>query len=264
METTTAGVQPPEATPASAVEAKLYGFKGAAPSLCAELMLRHKGMRYRRVDLIWFLAGRSLPAKGFPGRTAPAMLLDGRPVQTNRAIARALDEAVPQPPLFPPDPGERWHVEAVESFVDEVLQHATRRMFLWSSTRDPESVTPHPAIGRMPIPRNGWIRTRVMRRPFEHYGITDAVVREDFEALPAMLDRLDEFVVEGVLSGPQPNAADFQTAPLIGALMGIGDLGAEIGRRPVAGLTARLLPVGRSRRTPRPRAGSGAMVKPSG
>jgi glutathione S-transferase len=249
--TTTLEPPAPEVTPATAVKAKLYGFQGAPPSFSAELMLRHKQIRYRRVNLIWFSAGRTLPRKGFPGRTAPALLLNGRRVQTNRAIARALDEVVPDPPLFPDDPGERWHVEAVESFGDEVLQHATRRMFLWSSTRDPDSVTPHPAIGRMPFPGNAWLRDRVMRRPFEHYAITDAVVRDDFEALPGMLDRLDAFVADGVLGGPELTAADMQIAPLLAALAGIANLRAEIGRRPVTSLITRVLPVGGSARDAR-------------
>jgi glutathione S-transferase len=251
-------------TPPTDIKAKLYGFQGAAPSFSAELMLRHKGVLYSRVNVIWFRAGKSLPAKGFPGRTAPALLLDGRPVQTNRAIARVLDEVVPDPALFPADPVERWHVEAAESFVDEILQHATRRMFLWSSVRDPRTVTPHPAIGRMPFPRNRWLRERLMRRPFEHYGITEAVVRRDFEALPGMLNLLDAFMGDGVLGGPRLTSADFQVAPLIAALSGISTLRPEVERRPVATLVDRVLPAGRSpRRTP-VQASSGAMVKPSG
>jgi hypothetical protein len=57
-----------------------------------------------------------------------------------------------------------------------------------------------------------------------------------------MLDKLDGYVAEGFLAGPKLNAADFQIAPLIGALCGIGDLGAELGQRPVAALVARVLP----------------------
>jgi glutathione S-transferase len=264
MATTTVDGRAPDPKPASAVKAKLYGFQGAAPSFSAELMLRHKQIRYRRVNLIWFRAGKTLPRKGFPGRTAPALLLDGRRVQTNRAIARALDEIVPDPPLFPADPSERWDLEAAESFGDEVLQHATRRMFLWSSTRDPDSVTPHPAIGRMPIPRNAWLRTRAMRRPFDHYGITDARVREDFEALPGWLDKLDAFVADGVLNGPELTAADFEIAPLLGALLGIADVGAEVGRHPVVALVDRVMPAGPSHQGSTVRGEAGAMVKPSG
>jgi glutathione S-transferase len=245
-------------------KATLYGFQGAAPSFSAELMLRHKGIRYRRVNVIWFRAGKSLPAKGFPGRTAPAVVLDGRPVQTNRAIARALDEVVPDPPLFPADPEERWHVEAAEGFGDEVLQHATRRMFLWSSMRDPASVTPHPAIGRMPFPRNRWLRERLMRRPLAHYGITETVVRSDFEALPGMLDRLDAFMADGVLGGSRLTAADLQIAPLVAALSGIATLRPEVEPRPVATLIDRVLPAGRPPRRAPAQAEAGAMVKPSG
>jgi glutathione S-transferase len=257
---TTTAMEAAAGTPPTDIKAKLYGFQGAPPSFAAELMLRHKGIPYRRVNVIWFRAGKSLPAKGFPGRTAPALLLDGRPVQTNRAIA----EVVADPPLFPADPVERWHVEAAEGFGDEILQHATRRMFLWSSTRDPRSVTPHPAIGRMPFPRNRWLRERLMRRPFEHYGITEAVVRRDFEALPGMLNLLDAFMADGVLGAPRLTAADFQIAPLIAALSGISTLHTEVERRPVATLVDRVLPAGRSSRRTPVQAGSGAMVKPSG
>jgi glutathione S-transferase len=242
MSTTTVGVEAPGGTPAIAVKAKLYGLRGAAPSFSAELMLLHKGVRYRRVNLIAGLHSRTLPARGFPGRTAPAALLNGDRVQTNRAIARALDELVPDPPFFPADSEDRADVEEAERFCDEVLQHAVRRMILWSLTRDPDSVTPHPALGPLPVPRNAWLRARVMPRVFRQYRITDAVVRADFEALPLMLDKLDGYVADGVLDGRRLTAADLQIAPLIAALSGIGDLGAEIAWRRVAALASRVMP----------------------
>jgi glutathione S-transferase len=228
-------------TSASAVKAKLYGLRGAPPSYSAELMLRHKRIPYRRVNIIPGRHRNTLPRKGFPGGTAPALLLNGRHVQTNRAVARALDELVPDPPLFPADGEARAHVEEAERFGDEVLQHATRRMTLWSLTLDPESVTPHPAIGRLLVPRNAWLRARLMPKVFEQYGITEAVVREDFAALPGMLDKLDGYVANGALNGPQLTAADFEIAPLVAALLGHRDRRAQIERRPVAGLVPRVL-----------------------
>jgi glutathione S-transferase len=236
--------QSAETTPASAINAKLYGLRGSAPSFSAELMLLHKRIQYRRVNLIPARHRKRLPAKGFPGGTVPALLLNGQRVQTNRAIARALDELVPDPPLFPADPTIRADVEEAERFGDEVLQPAVRRMILWSLTQDPDSVRPHPANGRLLVPRNAWLRRRLMPRVFKLWGITDEVARRDFEALPVMLDKLDGYVVDGVLNGPCLTAADFEIAPLIGAVMGIGDLGAEIGQRPVAALAGRVLPRG--------------------
>jgi glutathione S-transferase len=224
------------------MEAELFGVRGSAPSFCAELMLRHKGVPYRRVDLVGGRHRLSLRAKGFPGGSVPALVLNGRRVQTNRAIARALDELVPDPPLFPAEPAARAHAEEAERFIDEVLQNAVRRMVIWSMFRDPDSVTPHPANGRVPVPRSP--RRRAWTRPlaFRLYGITAAVIRDDLGALPAMLDRIDGYVTGGVLDGPELTAADLELAPVLAALMGIGDHGRKIEGRPMAALVRRVMP----------------------
>jgi glutathione S-transferase len=228
--------------PSSAVEAELYGVRGSAPSFCAELMLRHKQIHYRRVNLVAVRHRRTLRARGFPGGTVPALELNGRLVQTNRAIARALDELVPDPPLFPADATARARVEEAELFIDEVLQNATRRMIIWSTLRDPDSVTPHPANGRIPVPRSSWRRALARPLAFGLYGITAAVIRNDFATVPAMLDEIDGYVADGVLNGPQLTAADLELAPVIAALMGIGDNGPKIDGRPMAALVSRVMP----------------------
>jgi glutathione S-transferase len=179
---------------------------------------------------------------GFPGSTVPALIVDGRKVQTNRAIARALDEIVPEPRLFPADPAERADVETAELFGDEVFQQAVRRIVLWSLVNDPDSVTPDPEIGALPIPRNAWLRRRLTRQSFEVFGITDAVVHDDFMALPEMMDRLDGFVAEGILNGPDLNAADFEIAPLIAALLGASYVAADVAERRAAELASRVMP----------------------
>jgi glutathione S-transferase len=204
-------------------------------------MLRHKGIPYRRVNLIPDRHRRRLPAMGFPGSTVPALLVDGQRVQTNRAIARALDEVVPEPRLLPADPTARADVEVAERFGDEVFQQAVRRIVLWSLVNDPDSVTPDPAIGALPIPRNAWLRRRITRRSFRAFGITDAVVRDDLEALPAMMDRLEAHMDEGVLDGPDLNAADFQIGPLVAALLGATYAAPDVVDRPAAKLARRVM-----------------------
>lgn len=204
-------------------------------------MLRHKGIPYRRVNLIPDRHRKRLPAMGFPGRTVPALLVDGRRVQTNRAIARALDELVPEPRLLPAERTARAGVETAERFGDEVFQQAVRRIVLWSLVNDPDSVTPNPAIGALPIPRNAWLRRRITRRSFRVFGITDAVVRDDLEALPAMIDRLEDYMEEGVLDGPDLNAADFQIAPLLAALLGATYAAPDVAGRPAERLARRVM-----------------------
>jgi glutathione S-transferase len=229
-------------TSTPATEGVLFGAQGSAPTYCSELMLRHKGIPYRRVNLLSGTHPRRLRRKGFPGRTVPALSLDGQLVQTNREIARALDDLVPDHPLFPDDPIARAEVEAAEGFCDEELQPATRRMLIWSFNRDPDSIRFHPEIGKIPLPRQRFLRPPFARLVYRYYGVTEEVIREHFDSLPEMLDRVDGYIDAGVLNGPDLNAADFQVAPMIVVLLGICDLGGELGGRPAAALADRVAP----------------------
>ena len=49
------------------MRATLFGVPASHPSLAAELMLRHKGVDYRRVDLVTTAHRGLLRALGFPG-----------------------------------------------------------------------------------------------------------------------------------------------------------------------------------------------------
>jgi glutathione S-transferase len=220
----------------------LFGVTGSAPTYATELMLRHKGVPYRRADLLAGRHAKTLRRKGFPGVTVPALQLGGQILQTNRAIARGLDELFPDPTLFPNDPTERAKVEAAERLGDEQLQPATRRMLIWSINRDPSSVRTNPEIGRVPLPRSRVLRAPLARFAYRYYGITDDVVREDFEALPGTLDTIDGYIGAGVLNGRELNAADFQIAPLIAALLTLSGLRAEFGERPTEAFADRILP----------------------
>jgi glutathione S-transferase len=222
--------------------ARLFCLQGSAPSYSGELLLRHKGIPYRRVDLVVGWHRRLLAARGFPGGTVPALELAGRRIQTNRGIARALDELVPRAPLFPAEPAARARVEEAERFGDEELQPLTRRIVLGSLARDPSSVRAHRAIGRLPIPRGpSGLRVLLMRPTLHYYGITSDRLRQDRLELPALLDRVDECVAHGALGAAELSAADLQIAPLVAALEGVRELEAEVGRRPAAALARRVL-----------------------
>src|SRR6187431_1737860 len=104
------------------MRATLFGVPASHPSLAAELMLRHKGVDYRRIDLVTAAHRGIVRALGFPGTTVPALRIGGAKVQGTREIALALDALVPSPPLFPADPERRREVEAAEEWGDELLQ----------------------------------------------------------------------------------------------------------------------------------------------
>jgi glutathione S-transferase len=63
-------------------------------------------------------------------------------------------------------------------------------------------------------------------------GATDQAVQRALGELPAMLDRVDEWIADGVLGGREPNAADFQIAPSLSLLMTIAELRPGIESRP--------------------------------
>jgi glutathione S-transferase len=65
---------------------------------------------------------------------------------------------------------------------------------------------------------------------------SDDTARADLAALPALLDRIDEWIAEGVLGGERPNAADLQIGSTVRLLMTLGDVRPLIEGRPAAEL----------------------------
>jgi glutathione S-transferase len=222
--------------------ARLYALPGSAPSYAGELMLRHKAVPYRRIDLIPGRHRRQLRARGFPGGTVPAIELDGRRIQTNRAIAKGLDELVPAAPLYPAEPAARARVEEAERFGDEQLQPLTRRIVLRSLVEDPRAVRAHRAIGSLPVPFGGYrVRVVFFGPSLRYYGATAEQVRRDKAELPGLLDTVDAQIEAGVLAGEKLHAADLQIGVLVAALEGAREFEAEVRRRPAALLARRVL-----------------------
>jgi glutathione S-transferase len=71
---------------------------------------------------------------------------------------------------------------------------------------------------------------------------SDENARQALQDLPAMLDKVDNWIESGVLGGEQLNAADFQIAPSLGLAMTLDDLRPAIENRPAAALARRLVP----------------------
>jgi len=84
-------------------------------------MLEHKGIAYRRVDLIPGLHKPLLRALRFSGTTVPALRIDGRRIQSSLELSRVLEEMRPEPPLFPSEPDARAKVEEAEAWGEAVL-----------------------------------------------------------------------------------------------------------------------------------------------
>ncbi len=224
--------------------ATLYVIPGSHPSMAVRLMLQHKGVEYRRVDLMPVISKAVLKALRFPGVTVPALKLDDRRIQGSLRIARELDRLRPEPPLFPGDPERRTAVEEAERWGDEALQGSIRRI-LWNAIkRDRSSIGTYAEGSRLGIPTGVAVRTAapIIAASVRFNRASDENVRADLAALPGALDRIDDWIAEGVLGGESRNAADFQIATSVRLLMTLDDIRPAIESRPAGDLAMRVVP----------------------
>jgi glutathione S-transferase len=224
------------------LKATLIGIPGSHPSLTAELALERKGIQYRRIDLVPAVSRAVLRGLGFSGSRVPALRLDGQRLQGSRTITRALDVIVPEPPLFPADPGERAAVESAERWGDEVLQEVPRRLVWGALQRDRSGIESFLADAHTGIPTQIAVPASIPVIPLAARlnRVTDQTVQADLERVPALLDRVDELIAEGTIGGAEPNAADLQIAPSIRLLWCLEDVRPAVEGRPAGELAERV------------------------
>jgi glutathione S-transferase len=223
------------------VAIKLYGTKPSPPSHSVRLMLEYKDLDYKSIWLLPGLHPALLRTRGFRDGTVPAVKLDGRRLQQSRAIARALEELRPDPPLFPADPERRLAVEEAERWANEVLQDVPRRIVRWLSVHRPETRTMIAKEIGVPFPRfAAWINAPSARYMANKVD-SDGQVQNAIALVPETLGHVDRLIGDGVIGGEQPNAADFQIAN-VRALMTVRDLAPVTDGRPAADLATRLVP----------------------
>jgi len=221
---------------------KLYVIPGSHACRAAMLMLEHKRVPYRRVDVLTLthplqvrlrgfdaggerrVAGERRPAPLRSGDrlgTVPALAANGRRVSTNHQIARFLDERHPEPPLLPADPERRRAVEEAERWANETLQMAARRIALAWAVRDPAALSRATADGRMGylLYRRALTRRLVIPLIGRIVFAVDRGTPDPLADLPPMLDQIDAWVADGVLGGPDLNAADFMVAPSLALIL---------------------------------------------
>ena len=223
---------------------KLYVIPGSHPSKAAELMLEHKGIPFKRVDLVSAMHKPMLKAMGFPGNTVPAINADGRKVQGTREISRALDEMKPDPRLVPSE-----SVREAERWGDEELQSIPRRLAWWAllhlSGKERTETARRSLQGyRVGLPIGVAARTvlPIAKVAAKYNNSTDEAVKADLAAVPGKIDRVDALLAEGVIGGEQLNAADFQIATSVRLLLAYEDLRPYIEGRPAAEHALRVVP----------------------
>jgi glutathione S-transferase len=226
------------------MSARLYVIPASHPATAAALMLDFKGIEFKRTDLMPVVAKAALRASGFPGTTVPALKIGAEKVQGSREISRALDRIQPDPPLFPSDPDRRAAVEDAERFGDEELQHPIRQLLWWGFKHDKENLRGYSEGAHLGVPIGLAIKTGgpLVALSAHFNEASDDNARAALAILPDLLDRVDAYIADGTIGGPERNAADFQIATSIGLALTLDDLKPLIQPRPCAALVAEIVP----------------------
>lgn len=226
------------------VKVRLYTIPGSHPGVAAQLMLKYKGIEFKRTDLFPVISKLVLRGFGFPRNTVPAIKIDGRKVQGSREIARELERLRPEPALFPSDAAQRAAVEEAERFGDEELQHPIRQIIWWALRKDKAPLRSFSEGAKLGIPIGLAVKTAapIVALSAHFNEANDENVRADLAALGGLLDRVDELIAAGTIDGDELNAADFQIAPSIRLAMTFQDLRPLIEARPAGRLAKRVQP----------------------
>src|SRR6266511_3549575 len=175
-------------------------------------MLERKGIEHKTVWLLPGLHPFLVRTRGFRGSTVPAMKIDGRKVQSSRAISRALEEVKPDPPLFPADAERRLEVEEAERWGDEILQNVPRRIVRWLTAHSQEARVMIARDVGIPLPSvAAWVNAPAARHLANKVD-ADGQIKQAIADVPVVLDHVDELIATDVIGGGEPNPAAFQIA----------------------------------------------------
>jgi glutathione S-transferase len=244
----------------------VYVIPGSHACRSAILMLEQKGVPFRTVEFVTLMHPVAARLKGFTARgerreaggrrtlglrigdrlgTVPGLAAGGERISTNYGIARFLEQRHPEPPLFPSDAGRRQAVEEAEAWANGTLQMAARRIIGAAALRDPDGLAHSAGNGRLGylLYRSEHLRRLLVPRIVRQVFATPrGVERDPIAELPAMLDRVDALIADGVLGSEQPNVADLMVAPSLALILYRPDAMPLLTGRPALELVDRLLP----------------------
>ena len=223
--------------------ATLYAVPASHPCAAVEKALQIKGVDYRRID-IPPVAHKLVQYALFGQATVPGLVLDGEKVAGSRAIVRALEERVPDPPLLPADKKERKSVEFAEQWGVEVLQPLARRAIWMALRRSPDALPSYGEGSALPLP-DALSRASaplVVRAEQRINHATELNVRADLAALDHHLARVERWMEHDVVGGAAPNAGDLQIGSGLALLLTIEDIERWVGARRAFELARRWFP----------------------
>jgi glutathione S-transferase len=225
------------------VDATVYSMRISHPAQAAELMLAHKGIEAERVEIPPGSQRILMRRHGFMGGVVPGLKLDGQRFEGTLEISRALDDAQPEPRLFPEDREARDAVEIAELWGEQTYQPVPRRIFRWAVSSDSKLRASMAKTMGLPAPDiTQWGFWPLAQFYLRYEGGGRKAARRDVAELPSHLDQVDGLLEAGTIGGAELNAADFQIATSTRVLMNFPQLRPLVEGRPAAEHAMRIAP----------------------
>ena len=200
----------------------LHVLPPSHPCMTAEAALRRKGLEYERVVLTPGQHVKEMQRIYGEGRsTVPGLLIGDRPVHGSRAILAALEQLVPDPPLYPEPIADA--VRDAELWGDAELQDLGRRLPWGALHFRPEAMGTFGGVEPLDGPGTDFAIGYV-HGSWKYHKITATRLHEDLAGLPAKLAHIEDLADQGVIGGHSPNAADLQIGATLRVLLTSGDL----------------------------------------
>lgn len=157
---------------------------------------------------LWLTRGRSA--------TLPILQIDGQTLTDSTAIIAALEERVPDPPLYPIDAAERRRALELEDLFDRSLGPAIRRL-VWHELRgEPERLGP---VAAQAVPASvgaPYARMLALGASLRYGASSERAAHQAKSRVLAALDRLEvELGDRKYLAGDRFSVADLTAAALL-------------------------------------------------
>jgi len=200
-------------------ELVLYHAWSSSASRKVRLCLAEKGLDYegRVLDLRRFQHHEDWYKALNPSGIVPCLIVDGRPLVESNLVNEFLDEAVPEPPLMPDDPADRYEVRRWSKYVDDVCLPAVQKPN-WSKSMRPIAAKwsdeeLERRLAAIPTEERRALWRRMARDPF-----TQEEIDAGLDVLEDMTLRIESFLeARGGpwLFGERLTLADLNVAPYV-------------------------------------------------
>jgi len=210
------------------------------PCLTVREALRLKGADFEEVVMeTGAHAAEMERLYGAGNATVPGLMIGEEAIHGSTGILWRLEQEFPEPPLYPEPNAER--IREVELWADRELQDLGRWLPFGALHFRPESLGTFAGAGPLD-PAGTDFAIQFLRRAWKYHDLSAVKLADAIARVPGILAEIESRAEDGLVDGPEPNAADLQIGSTVRVLMTVGDLGPLLGGTAAERIARRYFP----------------------